>query len=429
MSTTCRQSDCRPSRGLLEKRKMSLNYYELLGVRRDADSETIRAAYLRFAKWLHPDINDAPGAAEHFKLINRAYECLSEDETRFTYDMRLLVIAEGKEEIRTINQKYRTSVFAGIAAATVLIGFGITYLSYPGNDSLKVSSTLNNEYKGEQKNITAIKRASDVLSSSEKKEIDPEVIDTIDGKRPTQEQKITQTNTSKLPKKIEATSIVPGGYNLTPVRKFNAPALPKLPPSNLIPIKDFRSRSGGLPVLLSPPSPGILKVTTNKSVYKAEPTEISTAQMNGLPKNNLQIPVGAVIVPRLEEETVQEIHINDVDATQPQIAIKPPLNSNKKGSNKSVPNLAGLEKKTTEKSTSDALSRIYIKIDDNTSVPANILLKIDTRIWNWDNGKYRIKFANFVKFLVETKDVENASKQSGLSLEKIRHFAKTAATN
>ncbi|UXE61074.1 MAG: molecular chaperone DnaJ [Woronichinia naegeliana WA131] len=62
------------------------DYYEILGVARDANKEDIKRAYRRLARKYHPDVNKEPGAEEHFKEINRAYEVLSEPEIRDRYD-------------------------------------------------------------------------------------------------------------------------------------------------------------------------------------------------------------------------------------------------------------------------------------------------------------------------------------------------------
>jgi molecular chaperone DnaJ len=65
---------------------MPADYYELLGVSRDSSKEDIKRAYRRLARKYHPDVNKEPGAEERFKEINRAYEVLSEPETRSRYD-------------------------------------------------------------------------------------------------------------------------------------------------------------------------------------------------------------------------------------------------------------------------------------------------------------------------------------------------------
>lgn len=65
---------------------MARDYYEVLGVSRDADKDEIKRAYRRLARKYHPDVNKEDGAEETFKEINRAYEVLSEPEMRSRYD-------------------------------------------------------------------------------------------------------------------------------------------------------------------------------------------------------------------------------------------------------------------------------------------------------------------------------------------------------
>lgn len=62
------------------------DYYEILGVERDADQKTIKRAFLRLARTLHPDVNDAPDAEERFKEVNEAYSVLSDERKRANYD-------------------------------------------------------------------------------------------------------------------------------------------------------------------------------------------------------------------------------------------------------------------------------------------------------------------------------------------------------
>ncbi len=68
------------------QRYMARDYYEILGVSRDADKEEVKRAYRRLARKYHPDVNKEEGAEERFKEINRAYEVLSEPEMRARYD-------------------------------------------------------------------------------------------------------------------------------------------------------------------------------------------------------------------------------------------------------------------------------------------------------------------------------------------------------
>ena len=64
-----------------------LSYYEILEVSQSADKTTIKKAYRTMAKKYHPDKNPGDEEAEHkFKLCNEAYQCLSDDSQRSTYD-------------------------------------------------------------------------------------------------------------------------------------------------------------------------------------------------------------------------------------------------------------------------------------------------------------------------------------------------------
>ena len=63
------------------------DYYALLGVARNATEEQIRSAYRKLARQYHPDVNQAPDAAERFKQVTEAYEVLSDRERRQRYDM------------------------------------------------------------------------------------------------------------------------------------------------------------------------------------------------------------------------------------------------------------------------------------------------------------------------------------------------------
>lgn len=65
---------------------MSQDYYEVLGVSRDASPEEIKKAYRRLARKYHPDVSSEPDAEERFKEINAAYEVLSDPERRAMYD-------------------------------------------------------------------------------------------------------------------------------------------------------------------------------------------------------------------------------------------------------------------------------------------------------------------------------------------------------
>jgi curved DNA-binding protein len=65
---------------------VATDFYDALGVSRDASTEEIQRAYRKLARRYHPDVNRDPGAEDRFKEVSEAYQVLSDPELRRRYD-------------------------------------------------------------------------------------------------------------------------------------------------------------------------------------------------------------------------------------------------------------------------------------------------------------------------------------------------------
>eukprot|EP00397_Hematodinium_sp_SG-2012_P022712 GEMP01023551.1.p1 GENE.GEMP01023551.1~~GEMP01023551.1.p1 ORF type:complete len:368 (+),score=77.48 GEMP01023551.1:162-1265(+) len=64
----------------------SKDYYEILGVPKDAAEDALKKAYKKLALKLHPDKNGAPGAEEAFKKVSKSFQCLNDPQHRAAYN-------------------------------------------------------------------------------------------------------------------------------------------------------------------------------------------------------------------------------------------------------------------------------------------------------------------------------------------------------
>ena len=99
-------------------------YYQILGVSRDASEEEIKKAFRQQALKYHPDRNQEPGADEKFKEINEAYQVLSDPEKRKLYDQY------GYEGLRNA-----ANGSAGFSGFEDLGGFGSIFDAFFGGSS------------------------------------------------------------------------------------------------------------------------------------------------------------------------------------------------------------------------------------------------------------------------------------------------------
>ncbi len=102
------------------------DYYEILGVSRDADDEEIKKAFKQRALEYHPDRSDDPEAEEKFKKISEAYEVLSDDEQRSRYDRF------GKQGVQGAASRGRSYRSADIGDIFEGMGFGDLFSQFFG---------------------------------------------------------------------------------------------------------------------------------------------------------------------------------------------------------------------------------------------------------------------------------------------------------
>lgn len=96
---------------------MARDYYDVLGVSRDASPDELQQAFRRLARANHPDVNKDPGAEERFKEINEAYSALSDPELRKRYD-------RFGEDFRRVPEDWEQRVGAGVGGSGGRAGRG-----------------------------------------------------------------------------------------------------------------------------------------------------------------------------------------------------------------------------------------------------------------------------------------------------------------
>ncbi len=133
------------------------DYYEILGVSRNATQDEIKEAYRKLALKYHPDVNKSKEAEEKFKEITEAYAVLSDPEKRKQYDMY------GEEGI--YSQYTQEDIFRGVNFEDIFRDFGFDFSdlfkqffgNFETGYSLDIENdldiTLQDLYKGGKKEI------------------------------------------------------------------------------------------------------------------------------------------------------------------------------------------------------------------------------------------------------------------------------------
>ena len=111
------------------------DFYQVLGVPRNADQDEIQRAYRKLARTYHPDVNSDPGAEDRFKDVSEAYDVLSDPQTRRRYDAFGPDFRQVPEDVDPDEwRRSRARAGAGAGAGQTRGGFGSDGSGFTGGD-------------------------------------------------------------------------------------------------------------------------------------------------------------------------------------------------------------------------------------------------------------------------------------------------------
>jgi curved DNA-binding protein CbpA len=349
---------------------MTQDYYRVLGVGYDASKEEIRQAYLKLARKYHPDVNKEQEAEELLKRINEAYNTLASDEGRALYDQDL--------DIPPPWMRFSAR------AALVLFGVGTTGVLAWYGFTLQKPELIASSSGGESTPATSLKTQGN--------------------------QKDAEPNESSPPTSSTAVSKTPSKASPTPK--------PTAKPGTLAPKGAAASKTTA-----SSKKPVIAK---QKTVF-IPPTKLTSPKSWDNPWRSQKLAFGD-LAPKKKASSVNRKTISKkppFNVASSNVAVGEPKKvvMTNEDQMKLVANLP-VKTLSYRASPSEILSTIPISMDDGTTVPANTLLQVDSRIWNWQSGAFRKKLSKFINALIVSRDVDLAAEESGLSMNDVRYFAK-----
>ncbi|WGI16757.1 molecular chaperone DnaJ [Methanonatronarchaeum sp. AMET-Sl] len=152
---------------------MTEDYYDILGVDRDASQKEIKKAYRRKAKKYHPDSGSEEASEDEFKKINEAYQVLSDEEKREKYDRFGKAGIDGDFRRRARSQGF-DDIFSSF--------FGDIFGGSGGRQknldlSMKMDITLEDAYEGREKTVS-VRRLERCSECNGRGSNDPDSVET-----------------------------------------------------------------------------------------------------------------------------------------------------------------------------------------------------------------------------------------------------------